>query len=75
MKNLLVKFLKYLTKGEEQEAICKIKPQQSIEIKENKIIVEIKQEDQVLPKEEDQREEKIIPEIQIKKIKNKQTEK
>lgn len=75
MRNLLVKFLKYLTKCEEQEAICQPEPQQEIESEENKLIVEIKQEVQEVPKEEDQPEEKSVPKIQIKKIKKKQTDK
>ena len=42
MKNLLVKFLKYLTKNEEQESI--FQPQQSIESEENKLTVESKKQ-------------------------------
>ena len=75
MRNLLVKFLKYLTKGEEQEAICKIKQQQSIEIKENKIIVDTNQEVQETPKEEDQLESQIIHPIQTEEAKKPQDKK
>lgn len=67
MKNLLVKFLKYLTKGEEQEAICQPEPQQLIEVKENKLIVDTKQENQP--------DTQIISKIQIEKIKKKQKDK
>ncbi len=74
MKNLLVKFLKYLTKGEEQEPICKTEPQQS-EAEENELIVETKQKVQETPKEEDQPKAQITYTTQIEESGKKQAKK
>ncbi len=65
MKKLLVKFLKYLTKNEEQAAIFQPEPQQGRNPEETKLIVETKQEVQEKSKEEDQAEEKIVSRIQL----------
>jgi plasmid replication initiation protein len=65
MKNLLVKFLRYLTKNEEQKAIYQPGPQE-----EKPLIVESKQETQVTPKESDQPEAQ-IPTIQVEEAEKK----
>ena len=65
MKKLLVKFLRYLTKNEEQAAIFQPEPQKVRESEETKLIVETKQEVQEITKEEDQPEEKTIHTIRI----------
>jgi plasmid replication initiation protein len=63
MKRLLVKFLKYLTKNEEQAPILRPKAQQEIESEENKLIIETKKENQETPKEEQKPEAQIISPI------------
>jgi plasmid replication initiation protein len=67
MKNLLVKFLKYLTKGEEQETIYQPEPKQAIETEDNKFIVETKQGDQL--------ETQIIYPTQTEEVKKKPAKK
>jgi hypothetical protein len=47
MKGLLVKFLKYLTRNEEQVVICQPE-QQKIESENNKFVIEMKKETQII---------------------------
>lgn len=75
MKKLLVKFLKYLTKNEEQEAIFHPDLKQGIELEKTTPIVRTKQAIQERHKEEDQSKEKIIPTIQIEEAEKKPNKK
>lgn len=79
MKNLLVKFLKYLTKNEEQETICQPEPKQESttkkEAEEKPSIVESKEENQVTPKAADRSEVQIVPPIHIEEAEKREAKK